>query len=113
MEFVEKLAAILPPPRRNQVIYRGVLAGNSKWRREIVPRPIPKPEEKPSKKLTPMPKLNLDVPRKPWADLLAHVFGIDAFLCPNCGGCMELRCVVQGRATPKVLEGLERSRGPP
>ena len=113
MEFVEKLAAILPPPRRNQVIYRGVLAGNSKWRREIVPRPIPKPEEKPSKKLTPMPKLNLDVPRKPWADLLAHVFGIDAFLCPNCGGRMELRCVVQGRATPKVLEGLERSRGPP
>ena len=113
MEFVEKLAAILPPPRRNQVIYRGVLAGNSKWRREIVPKPIPKRDETPSKKLTPMPKLNLDVPRKPWADLLAHVFGIDAFLCPNCGGRMELRCVVQGRATPKVLEGLERSRGPP
>ena len=29
LEFVEKLAAILPPPRKNQVIYHGVLAGNS------------------------------------------------------------------------------------
>ena len=29
LEFVEKLAAILLPPRKNQVIYHGVLAGNS------------------------------------------------------------------------------------
>ena len=118
LEFVKKLAAILPPPRKNQVIYHGVLTGNSKLRREIVPKPIPRQDpsktlSRPSKNPAPLPKIQLDVPRKPWAELLFHVFGVDAFVCPNCGGRMVFRCVVEGLATQKVLAGLERSRGPP
>jgi hypothetical protein len=118
LEFVEKLAAILPPPRKNQVIYHGVLTGNSKLRREIVPKPIPRQDpsktlSRPSKNPAPLPNIQRDVPRKPWAELLAHVFGVDAFLCPNCGGRMVFRCMVEGLATQKVLAGLERSRGPP
>ena len=38
VELVEKLAAIIPPPRANQVIYAGVLAGNAAWRKEVVPK---------------------------------------------------------------------------
>ncbi|MDP2305578.1 MAG: hypothetical protein Q8P18_06095 [Pseudomonadota bacterium] len=40
-EFVERLVALVPPPRANQVIYRGVLAGNAAWRAEVVPKPPP------------------------------------------------------------------------
>jgi hypothetical protein len=32
LEFVEKLAAIIPPPRANQTLYAGVLAGNASER---------------------------------------------------------------------------------
>ena len=38
LEFVEKLAAIIPPPRANQTLYAGVLAGNAAWRAEVVPK---------------------------------------------------------------------------
>jgi hypothetical protein len=38
LEFTEKLAAIVPPARANQVLYGGVLAGNAAWREEIVPK---------------------------------------------------------------------------
>jgi hypothetical protein len=34
--LVEKLAARVPPPRANQVIYSGVLAGNAALRPEVV-----------------------------------------------------------------------------
>ncbi len=32
LEFVEKLAAIIPPPRANQTVYAGVLTGNASER---------------------------------------------------------------------------------
>ena len=40
-ELVERLVALVPPPRANQVIYRGVLAANAAWRPEVVPSPLP------------------------------------------------------------------------
>jgi len=57
-------------------------------RREIVPKPIPRQEpsktlSRPSTHPAPLPKIQRDVPRKPWAELLAHGFGVDAFLCPT------------------------------
>ena len=38
LEFTEKLAAIVPPARANQVLYGGVLAGNATWRKEVIPK---------------------------------------------------------------------------
>ena len=38
-ELVERLVALVPPPRANQLIYRGVVAANAAWRAEVVPRP--------------------------------------------------------------------------
>ena len=37
MELIEKLAALVPPPRVNLVRYHGVLAPNAKDRARIVP----------------------------------------------------------------------------
>jgi len=33
IELIEKLAALVPPPRVNQVLYHGVLAPRAKWRK--------------------------------------------------------------------------------
>jgi hypothetical protein len=40
---MERLAARVPPPRKNQVLYHGVLAPRAAWREEIVPQPRRKP----------------------------------------------------------------------
>jgi len=41
LEFIEKLAALVPPPRLNLVRYHGVLAPNAASREHIVPGPCP------------------------------------------------------------------------
>ena len=45
-ELIEKLAALVPFPRKNLVRYRGVLAPNATWRRHVVPKP---PQPSPTK----------------------------------------------------------------
>ena len=44
-ELLEKLAALVPPPRLNLVRYHGVLAPNAVDRAQIVPGPKPADEE--------------------------------------------------------------------
>ena len=39
MDFMARLAALIPPPRYPLVRYFGVLAPNSKWRKLVVPQP--------------------------------------------------------------------------
>ena len=42
LALVERLAAMTPPPRKNQILYRGVLAPRSAWRKQVVPAPRPR-----------------------------------------------------------------------
>ena len=37
LELTERLAALVPPFRANQLRYAGILAGNAAWRGEVVP----------------------------------------------------------------------------
>jgi hypothetical protein len=41
LEWLERLAALVPPPRRPLLAYHGVLAPRAQWRSAIVVRPIP------------------------------------------------------------------------
>ena len=118
LELVERLAALIPPPRKNQVIYHGVLAARSRLRKQVVPgRRRPRVEERSrrlSDLLTRRPS-EANPPRwTPWRELLKRSFGVDGFACPICGQRMMLRAVVMPPATFKVLSGLEAaSRAPP
>ena len=118
LELVERLVSLVPPPRANQVIYRGVLAGNAAWRGEVVPTPKPESPDaaaaRRAKRLTRHPRINLVDERPSWADLLERVFAVDAFACPGCGGRLLLRCVVlQPHAARRIVAGLQRATGPP
>ena len=53
LEFIEKLAALIPPPRLNLVRYHGILAPNARDRRQVVPSP---PRPRPRRHLTPRPR---------------------------------------------------------
>lgn len=118
LELIEKLAALIPRPRTNQIFYTGVFAPASKWRAEIVPR---RPETQSggcrSRGGGGLP-CAAPLGRYRWADLLARAFEVSPFAWPQCNGRMELRAVVIGPPAPtRILAGLEaavaRSRAPP
>ena len=72
-ELLEKLAALVPPPRLNLVRYHGVLAPNAADRARIVPGPREEAGEAPpapDAELTPAQRRH----RVAWADLLRRVF---------------------------------------
>ena len=122
LEFMERLAALVPRPRIHLTRYSGVLAPHYKYRRDIVPKPIPQltlehgdPEEgeedPPSKQ------------RIHWARLLKRVFGVDVETCPSCQGRVRIIAAIEDPPViKKILEhlGLPTSpqrihpaRGPP
>ena len=37
LELIEKLAALIPPPRLNLVRYHGILAPNARYRSQVIP----------------------------------------------------------------------------
>lgn len=43
LEFLQRLAALVPRPRLNLIRYFGVLAPNAKWRGQVVPKPRDEP----------------------------------------------------------------------
>ena len=76
LEFMQRLAALVPQPRLNLIRFHGVLAPNAKLRAEIIPG---------EKKSSPS-DANDDAPYSPatkrisWARLLKRVFDIDIAL---------------------------------
>lgn len=77
-EFMEKLAAIIPPPKSHLVRWGGVFAANSPFRKRIVL----KPEERKGFDFQAGEKRRMN---KSWSKMLAQVFKIDVLTC-NCGG---------------------------
>jgi hypothetical protein len=83
IELVEKVVALIPPPRANLLRYHGVFAPNSKERKEIVPV-SPNPEQAEEGEAEKRPK------NRTWSELLKRTFAIDVTVCPSCGGHMKL-----------------------
>ncbi len=116
-ELLEKLAALVPPPRLNLVRYHGVLAPNAADRAQIVPGP--KEEVEASAAPTsdgegePTPAQRRH--RLAWAVLLARVFQFDVTECPACGGRMKIvAAVTDARSIRRYLEGVGLpARAPP
>jgi hypothetical protein len=109
-ELVERLAAGIPRPGTNQVLYHGVFASQSKLRRDVVPKPPRRPRVRRLVK-TPAKRSRW----VPWGDLLRRVFETAGFACPRCGARMRLHAVVIGGAVAKkILDDLARGGpGPP
>jgi hypothetical protein len=83
-ELLEKLSAIVPPPRSNNTRYHGVLAPNSKLRSQVVPASSDEDKDDDRK------KTGSTRYRLAWAALLARIFKIQVDICPTCGGEMKI-----------------------
>jgi hypothetical protein len=92
-EFIEKLVALIPPPRSHLVRWSGVFAPNSQYRRDITL----KPEIKKGFQFASDTEEE-DKPREfknyKWSKMLAQVFKIDVTKCQQCGGDLVKVCAV-------------------
>jgi hypothetical protein len=114
LEFMQRLAALVPRPRLHLIPFdglrtgrfHGVLAPNAKLGREIVPSP-------PEQATAPACDHAQGAPaRLSWARLLKRVFDIDIEHCPNCGG--SLKSIEDPPVIVKILAHLGLpTRAPP
>ena len=103
-EFVEKLAAAVPPPNGHLVRYFGVLAPNSAIRHLVVPKPKPRARDE-------CGKLKLSATqRKVWAELIKHAFMTDLTKCARCGGEVRRIAIIRNSETiAKILSHIARA----
>ena len=92
LTFIERLAALVPPPRAHQLTYHGVLAPASAWRDLVVPKRAPASTSPscgplaPNSPTAPSTSARSRSSRSTWAELLRRVFAVDVLTCPHCGG---------------------------
>ncbi|SMF27667.1 Putative transposase [Pseudobacteriovorax antillogorgiicola] len=122
MEFIEKLASMIPPPYKHQVNYYGCLSSHSKLRAEIVGslavefcgqdylqqefqndgEAEVEPDDPPASRYI------------PWAELLKRTFGIDLSTCPKCGGRVRvIAAIIETEAVFKILNHVGLGADPP
>jgi hypothetical protein len=96
LEFLDRIAQLIPPPRRHRHRYFGVLAPNSPWRQMVTARAgVPIETERPAPPPGPATASAEDSPtahpaRYLWAMLLARIYEIFPLTCNHCGGEVRL-----------------------
>lgn len=111
MDFIARLAALVPRPRTHLVRYRGLFAPNAKHRHHIVPtnrsrvkgdNAHPPSDAKPTAPMS-------------WMQRLRRVFAIDLQSCPRCGGRVRvIAAVTEPAFIANILRHRENSaRAPP
>jgi Putative transposase len=88
LEFMQRLAALVPRPRLHLIRFHGVLAPHAKLRPQITPD-APLNANNASKGHSDAPQPSAPN-RLSWAQLLKRVFEIDIQQCPHCGGSLRI-----------------------
>ena len=119
MQFLGRIAALIPPPRSHLVRYHGVFAPHSKHRERIVPNPPPLPLTTPAAPSATEDTTSAQTPppsrsRPDWASLLRRVFALDVLHCARCGGRRQLLTMIsEAKTAQKILNHLGlRSQAP-
>jgi hypothetical protein len=119
LEFMQRLAALVPRPRLHLIRFHGVLASNAKLRALVVPQDPPA-QAQAATEAAATAQCEVDAvlarPRRiSWARLLKRVFDIDMQHCPNCGA-GELKiiaAILERQVIEKILTHLGLDPQPP
>lgn len=108
LDFLARLAALVPKPRVNLTRFHGVFAPNSQWRAKVTPArrgkggstPRASPEGKtPGERRAAMS----------WAQRLKRVFDIDIETCEACGRTVRIIAAIEDPAVIRsILDHLEK-----
>jgi hypothetical protein len=119
LEFMQRLAALVPRPRLHLIRYHGVLAPHAKLRARVVPQAPPAQEQAATEAAVAAQSEVETVQARPrrisWARLLKRVFDIDVRHCPRCGaGQVKIIAAILERAViGKILTHLGLDPQPP
>jgi hypothetical protein len=107
LDFMARLAALVPPPRAHLIRYHGVFAPNSRYRAHVTPA-----KRGPGRKTPALdePKDRTGAERRAamtWAQRLKRVFNIDLEICQHCGGAVQIiACIEDPLIIEKILTHL-------
>jgi Putative transposase len=105
VEFLGRLAVLIPRPRINLILYHGVLAPRAAWRRQVVRHAAAVTTGETA--ATDVPPRSAGAPDEAsppraggrlWADLMRRSFGFDVLACPRCGGRLRLVALIEEAA---------------
>jgi hypothetical protein len=111
LDFLARLAALIPRPRSHLVRYHGVFAPNARHRALLVEKPrvrIPSATEE--------PKARASRAAMTWMQRLRRVYDIDVSVCPKCAGALKVLAVI---TDPPVITSIlahlakREARAPP
>ena len=113
LEFMERLASLVPRPRVNLSRYHGIFAPHAKYRSLITPKPPEKVvgENKSEAADSDKPKSKY---RIAWAQLLKRVFNMDLETCVKCGKKTKIiAAILDPKVVTKILKHLHLPTEPP
>jgi hypothetical protein len=103
LDFMARLAALVPKPRVNLTRFHGVFAPNSALRKQITPKARCEPTAE-SETCSPAQQRAAMT----WAQRLKRVFNIDIDTCQHCGGAVKvIACIEDPGVIKKILDHLE------
>jgi hypothetical protein len=103
LDFIAKLASLIPKPKVNLARFHGVFAPNSKHRSLVTPvrrgKSLKEENKSPEEKRRSMT----------WAQRLKRVFNTDIESCEYCGGHVKvIACIDDQPVIDKILSHLEK-----
>ena len=95
IEFLEKLAALIPRPAVNLLLYHGVLASRARWRSQVVRYGRPAPD---AAALTREAHPAVPTHAWTWAALMHRTLDLAVLAWPRCGGRLRIVATIQDPA---------------
>jgi len=117
LELLDKLAKLIPPPRKHRLRYYGVLAPNAPLRKAVTAQadkaaasaPTAAPKNANETESWPNPGA-----RYLWAALLARIYEVLPLVCPHCGTEMRLIAAITDKPSiERILSHIGEPRRPP
>ena len=111
LDFLARLAALIPRPRCHLVRYHGVFAPNARHRALLVANPRVRTPSAADE-----PRARTSRAAMTWIQRLRRVYAIDVSVCPKCGGALKVLAVITDpQVITSILAHLDKreARAPP
>jgi hypothetical protein len=104
LDFLAKLAALVPPPRSHQIRFHGVYAPHARLRSAVTPAPAVKRGVCDHIDATESGAVTSKTRRLGWAKCMARVFSVDVEECPRCGSRLQrIAMITEHRVVRAIL----------